>query len=135
MSSTTRSPLLLVLAVVLGIEALGVSGYTVWFGAQLFVAETGTLSGALFLLGLFILCSAWLWVMLVGLIRVRPGVRAPAVVWQTTQAVVGISMINAEGDWWIVAVVMIVLALGGGVLLFTPSVSRAIARHPKSDAQ
>ena len=131
MTSVRRPPLLTVLAILVGLEALGVTGYTVWFGTQLFVAETGTLSGALFLFGLFIAMSAWLWTLAVGLVRMRTWTRSGTLVWQTIQVVIGASMINAEGDWLFVALVMIVLGALGGVLIFMPKVSRAIAREPR----
>jgi hypothetical protein len=50
-------------------------------------------------------------------------------VWQTIQVVVGVSMINAEGDWVFVAIGMILLGLGCGVLTFTPSVTKVTARQ------
>ena len=132
MTSAQRPPLLVLLAIVVGIEGLGVAGYTVWYGIQLFVAESGTLSGALFLFGLFIAMSAWIFTLATGLYRMRTWARSGTLVWQTIQVVVGVSMINAEGDWFIVAIFMIVLGLAGGVLMFTPKVSRAIARQPRS---
>ncbi len=131
MTPAQRPPLLTTLAGLVGLEALGVTGYTVWFGIQFFVAPTGSLSGALFLLALFVAMSAWLWILAVGLVRMRTWTRAGTLVWQTIQVVIGASMINAEGDWFIVALVMIVLGALGGVFIFTPRVSRAIAREPR----
>lgn len=129
MTSPKRPVLLTVLALLVAIEALGVSAYTGWYVTQLFVAETGTLSGALFLCGLFILCAVWLWTLTIGLLRARTWSRSGTLVWQTIQVVVGVSMINAEGDWIIVAIFMIALGLAAGVIGFTPQVVAAISRN------
>jgi hypothetical protein len=126
---TTRPALLTLLALLVALEAVGVSIYTIWYGTQLFVAEVGTLGGALFLFGLFILFSVWLWSLTVGLFLVRRWARSGTIVWQTIQVVVGVSMINAEGDWVFVAIGMILLGLGCGVLTFTPSVTKVTARQ------
>lgn len=131
MTPAQRPTLLLLLAVLVGIEGLGVAGYTVWFGIQFFVAPTDSLAGALFLFALFIAMSAWVWTLAVGLLRMRTWTRSGTLVWQTIQVVIGASMINAEGDWIFVAIVMMVLGVAGGVLVFMPSVSRAIARAPR----
>ena len=128
MTSPARPALLTLLAILVGVEALGVSSYTGWYITQLFRAETGTLSGALFLCALFVLCAVWLWALTVGLLRSRTWSRSGTLVWQTIQVVVGVSMINAEGDWIFVAVFMIVLGLAAGVIGFTPQVVAAIAR-------
>jgi hypothetical protein len=129
MAPSKRPPLLTVLAALVAIEALGVSGYAVWFGLQLFVAETGSLAGALFLLVLFIGMALWLWALTFGLFRMRTWTRSGTLVWQTIQVVVGVSMISAEGDWLFVALAMIVLSVLAGVLIFTPRVMQAISRQ------
>lgn len=132
MTTATRPRLLTFLALLLAIEALGVSGYTLWYGTQLLVAEAGTLAGAVFLFVLFIAMSVWAWTLAAGVFRMRTWSRAGSLVWQTILVVIGVSMINAEGDWIIVAIAMIALGALGGVLLFTPKVSQAIARQPRS---
>jgi len=127
-SETARPVGLVILSLLVCLEALGISLYALWFGSQLFVAETGTLGGALFLFGLFILMAFWLWALTVGLYRMRTWSRSGTLVYQTIQVVVGISMLNAEGDWIFVAVGMIILGLVAGVLLFTPRVVAVLAR-------
>ena len=131
MTSPKRPVLLTVVALLVAIEALGVSVYTAWYGVRLFVAETGTLAGALFLFGLFILIAVWLWVLASGLFRGRTWARSGTLVYQTIQVVVGVSMITAEGDWIFVAIGMIVLGLAAGALTFAPSVVAVIARKPE----
>jgi hypothetical protein len=128
MSSVQRPPLLTVLAAIVGLEAVGVSVYAIWYITQLFVSEIGSLAGALFLAALFVGMAVWLWFLTVALIRVKTSSRSGTLVWQTIQVVVGVSMINAEGDWIVVAIAMIVLGLAAGALLFTPQVTAAIAR-------
>mgnify|MGYP000482846332 CR=1 FL=1 len=129
MTPSTRPPLLTVLATLVAVEALGVSVYAAWFGTQLFVAETGTLAGALFLFALFILMAVWLWALTIGLFRMRTWTRSGTLVWQTIQVVVGVSMVSAEGDWIFVALALIALGLLAGGLMFTPRVMRAISRQ------
>ena len=129
MRPTTRPALLTVLAVLVGLEALGVSTYAVWYAVQFFVAPIESLAGALFLLVLFVLAAVWLWSLSLGLFRVRRWTRSGTLVWQTIQVVVGVSMINAEGDWIFVALGMIVLGLICGTLMFTPSVTAVTARN------
>ena len=131
MSTSPRPALLSLLAALVALEALGISAYAAWYGVQLFVAETGTLAGALFLFGLFILIAVWLWALANGLFRMRTWARSGTLVWQTIQVVVGVSMISAEGDWIFVAIAMIVLGLGAGVLTFAPKVVAVIARRPE----
>jgi hypothetical protein len=121
--------LLTLLAVLVAVEALGVSAYAAWFGVQLFVATTTSLAGALFLFALFILMAVWLWALTVGLFRMRTWTRSGTLVWQTIQVVVGVSMISAEGDWVVVAVALIALGLLAGALMFTPRVMKAISRQ------
>jgi hypothetical protein len=129
MAPSKRPPLLTVLAALVAIEALGVSAYAAWFGTQLFVAPTASLAGAVFLLALFVLMAVWLWALTIGLIRMRTWTRSGALVWQTIQVVVGVSMMSAEGGWVAVAVVLIVLGLIAGALIFTPRVMKAISRQ------
>lgn len=131
MSTSPRPALLSLLASLVALEALGISAYAAWYGVQLFVAETGTLAGALFLFGLFILIAVWLWALANGLFRMRTWARSGTLVWQTIQVVVGVSMISAEGDWIFVALGMIVLGLGAGALTFAPKVVAVIARRPE----
>lgn len=131
MSTSPRPALLSLLAALVALEALGISAYAAWYGVQLFVAETGTLAGALFLFGLFILIAVWLWALANGLFRMRTWARSGTLVWQTIQVVVGVSMISAEGDWIFVAIAMIVLGLGAGALTFAPKVVAVIARRPE----
>ena len=128
MTSHARPLMLTFLTVVVGIEALGVTGYSLWYITQLFVSEVESLAGALFLCALFVGMSIWLWFLTMALFRVRTASRAGTLVWQTIQVVIGVSMINAEGDWLFVALGMIVLGIAGGVLVFTPNVTAAIAR-------
>jgi type IV secretory pathway TraG/TraD family ATPase VirD4 len=131
MATSTRPLLLTVLALVVAIEALGVSVYAAWYGAQFFVTQTGSLGGALFLLGLFILIAVWLWALTVGLLRMRTFTRAGTLVWQTIQVVVGVSMISAEGDWLFVGLGMIIFGVLAGAITFAPSVVAVIARKPE----
>ncbi len=128
MSETVRPVGLVILSILVGLEALGLSAYVLWYGSQLFVAETGTLGGAIFLFGLFILMAVWLWALTRGLFRMRTWARSGTLVYQTIQVVVGGSMITAEGDWIFVAVAMIILGLVAGVLLFSPRVVAVLAR-------
>jgi hypothetical protein len=115
MATSTRPLLLTVLALVVAIEALGVSVYAAWYGAQFFVTQTGSLGGALFLVGL----------------RMRTFTRAGTLVWQTIQVVVGVSMISAEGDWLFVGLGMIIFGVLAGAITFAPSVVAVIARKPE----
>ena len=131
MSSPTRPRLLTVLALLVAIEALGVSAYALWYGVQFFVAPTGNLAGALFLFGLFILIAVWLWALASGLYRMRTWSRSGTLVWQTIQVVIGVSMISAEGDWIFVALSLMALGLAAGAVSFAPSVVAAIARKPE----
>lgn len=129
MDAPTRPRLLTLLAGLVAIETLGVSAYAIWYALQFFVARIESLAGALFLLALFILCAVWLWSLTVGLFRVRRWARSGTLVWQTIQVVVGVSMINAEGDWVFVAIGMILLGLACGALTFTTSVTKVTARN------
>lgn len=129
MASPTRPVLLTVLALLVAIEALGVSGYTAWYAAQFFFSNTFSLTDALFLLALFVICSVWLWFAAVGIFRMRSWARAAVLVWQTIQAVMGFSMVNAEGAWQAIAVAMIALAIAAGVLVFMPQVVAVTARQ------
>lgn len=131
--SSSRPVALTVAAVLVFVEALGVSATTVWFVAQFFTQKPDNLAGALLIAVLLASSSVWLWLTGVGLLRRRTWVRASVVVWQSTQVVVGFGMFGASTLWEALGVAMIVLGLAGGVLIFLPSVVAVTAREVNRD--
>ena len=113
-----RPPGLRVVAAGVGIEAVLLVGAAVMIGIEVMRGASNSVAVSVFLV-LFFLGLAWL---LVGSCRAlwagRRGGRAPIVVWQIMQGLVGVSLLTAGAAWAVLA--------GLGLLLVAVAVLVAV---------
>jgi hypothetical protein len=118
-----RRPILLILlALLLLVEALGVLAIGAWLIAQLADTKPESYATAIALIVLVVAAGVWVLFIALGAYRMRPWVRGAALTWQILQIVVAICIFQgllAEAvDGW---PLLIVSLLGVGLLL-SPSV-------------
>jgi hypothetical protein len=121
---------LIVVAVILAIEAVGLLTLTV-----LLLVESLTSSGGSSVVGGGIALAVTSAVIAVGLAFAARGVlrgakwtRPAAVVWQIVQIFVGLDAIQGPGGRYDLAALLVIPAVVAVVLLFTPGVSAAMRR-------
>lgn len=113
-----RSAALTAVVAAVGVEAVLLAGVAVFFVVEIFTADAGDVAAAavtgllaLLLAGLLALCARGLW-------RRRRWPRGPVMTWQLLQ-LLGVALPSAGGErrWVGVALVLLCLAAGGGLLL------------------
>lgn len=136
MSETKRPVGLVILAVIVWLEAAGLAAAALWFAAQFFVEKPDNAAGALLILALTVLATAWMTAAGFGLLAQKTWTRAAVLVWQLCQVALAAGMFQGLlGDGVAPEVLLIagfgllIPALVAGFLLFTPKVSEAIARQ------
>lgn len=128
MGSSARPPrMLLVAALVQAAEAAGVFAAAVLALVDTASGRSYSRSSGLGLAVLAFITVALLACVAVGIARVRPWSRTPAVLTQVTTAVVAVFLLQDGRYEW--AVPGLVLAAAGLVGLFTPTSFRALVRH------
>jgi hypothetical protein len=119
----------LLLAVLIALEALGMVGVTVLLVVDLLTSTPSSSAGAVALIALAALAAVVLGAIVRGILRGRSWVRPAAVTWQVLQIAVGVGSlqgVDARQDvgWGLIAPAALVL-----VLLFTRSVMHATRRR------
>lgn len=124
-----RRPVLLVLlAVIVGAEALVMAGVVLWLVVELLTERPASYETAMAILVLAAIAAVFLAFVAVHTLRAKPWTRAATLVWQLLQIVIAIGcfqglVASPEVGWYLL--VPAVLSL---VLLFTPTVVAATRR-------
>ena len=124
-----RSPAVLLLVVIVGLEALGMTGVTALLVVDLLTSTPASLASAVALIALAALAAVFLGAVVRGILRGRSWVRPAAVTWQVLQIAVAIGCFQgyfARPDLGWLLLVPSLVALG---LLFTPPVLRHTVRR------
>jgi hypothetical protein len=126
---TGRSPAVVLLTVLVGLEALGMTAVTVLLVVDLLTSTPASLASAVALIALAALAAVFLGAIVRGILRGRSWVRPAAVTWQFLQIAVGVGSLqgaDARQDlgWGLIVPSVVVL-----VLLFTRSVLLATRRR------
>lgn len=128
-----RPPLLPVVCLLVLVEALAFAGLAVAWLVDL-VRNGAELPGAVVFLVVFCLgIAALLGFSARGLWNGRRWARSPVITWQVLLVVLALGWLGVEVTAWAVAVVLVALVVGVGLLL--PSVVAATARTGGADAQ
>lgn len=125
-----RRPVLLVLlALLLLVEALGVLAIGVWLIAALVLSAPASYATAIALIVLVLAAGFWVLSISIGAYRLRPWSRGAALTWQVIQVVIAICIFQGlladPVDGW----PLLVVSLVGVALLLSPSVV-AVTRRP-----
>ena len=123
---TRRSPLVSLLGVLVGIEALLVTVGAVYFLSRIFLETPENLSGAFVIFVITLIIAAGLIATAIGTFKAKSWVRGSIVTWQIMQFVVATSFIQGIQAWQPVGWLLIASAVGTAVLLFTRPVSSAM---------
>lgn len=124
-----RSAAVVLLAVLVGLEALGMAGVTTLLVVDLLTSTPSSLASAVALIALAALAAVFLAAIVRGILQGRSWVRPAAVTWQVLQIAVGVGSLqgaDARQDlgWGLIVPSLVVL-----VLLFTRSVLDATRRR------
>jgi len=130
---TRRTPLVTLLVIILGCEALLMAGISVFLVLEFVLDAPEFVGTALVLTFLCILAAVWLTIITVGAGRGRSWTRGGALVWQFLQLAVGIGSIQGLVPRPDIASWLVLPAVVALVLLLTPSVSRHLARDDERD--
>jgi hypothetical protein len=125
-SAPVRPVGLLVVAVVEGLEALGIAIYAV----VSVLGSSGRYPLQTFgVAGTFVVAAALLGLVAFGTFKARSWSRTPGIVWQIVQAIVGLSSLQGQGGQPAIAALLIVPAALAIVLLLSRSVREATNRR------
>ena len=135
--SPTRPPanrpaLLLVLAVILALESLLVTGLAVWLLVELLTVKPESYTTAVAIFVLVVLAAGWLILTLVGILRLRGWARASTVTIQILMLAVAVGSFQGLFARPDVGWALLIPAVVAGVLALTPSVVRATTRNTES---
>lgn len=128
-----RPPLLIVLAVIVALEALLVTGLALWLLFELLTQTPQSYTTAIAITVLVALGAAWVIATLVGLLRLHAWARASIVTIQILMIAVAVGSFQGLVARPDVGWALLVPAVVAGALALTPSVVRATARRDPSD--
>ncbi|MBM7025232.1 hypothetical protein JS515_05260 [Clavibacter sp. DM3] len=128
-AASRRSPAVVLLTVLVGLEALGMAGVTVLLVVDLLTSTAASFASAVALIALSSLATVFLGAVVRGILRGRSWVRPGAVTWQFLQIAVGVGSLQGADARQDLGWGLIVPSLGVLVLLFTRSVVLATARR------
>ena len=123
---TRRSPLVALLGVLVSVEALLVTAGALYFLSRIFMETPENLSGAFVIFAITLIIAAGLIATAIGTFKAKPWTRGAIVTWQIMQFVVATSFIQGIQVWQPVGWLLIALAVGTAVLLFTRPVISAM---------
>ena len=123
---TRRSPLVALLGVLVSIEALLVTAGALYFLSRIFMETPENLSGAFVIFAITLIIATGLIATAIGTFKAKPWTRGAIVTWQIMQFVVATSFIQGIQVWQPVGWLLIALAVGTAVLLFTRPVISAM---------
>jgi len=128
-AAPARPALLLVLAVIVGLEALLVTGLAVWLLIELLTQRPESYPSAVAITVLGFLAAAWAIFTFVGLLRRQGWARASALTIQILQLAVAVGCFQGLFARPDLGWALLVPAVVAGVLAITPAVVRATARN------
>ncbi|MEV8214546.1 hypothetical protein [Leifsonia sp. NPDC077715] len=128
-AAPARPALLLVLAVIVGLEALLVTGLAVWLLVELLTQRPESYPSAVAITVLGFLAAAWAILTFVGLLRRQGWARASALTIQILQLAVAVGCFQGLFARPDLGWALLVPAVVAGVLAITPAVVRATARN------
>lgn len=123
-----RSPALLALLVVVGVEFAALVVLTVVLVVELVVAPATSLASGIALTLLVAIAALWLGAMFVGLRNRRPWVRSGIIVWQVLQGALAIGAFQGVFRVPAVGWVLLIPALLGITLVLSRPVTDALTR-------
>lgn len=126
---TPRRPALLVLlAVIVGAEALVMAGVVLWLVLELLTVRPSSYETALAILVLAAIAAVFLSFVTVHLLRAAPWTRAATLTWQLLQVVIAIGCFQGMVATPVIGWYLLVPAVLALVLLFSPTVVAATRR-------
>ena len=129
MQDTGRTPLVILLVVILGAEAALMIGVSLFLLVELVTVPATSVATAVALLIACVIAAAWLVVITIAAWRGRSWTRGGALVWQFLQVAVGVGSIQGVLPRPDIATWLLIPAIVAIVLLLTPSVSEHLARR------
>ena len=118
--------LVALLGVLVSIEALLVTAGAIYFLSRIFMEKPENLSGAIVIFAITVIIAAGLVATAFGTFKAKAWTRGAIVTWQIMQFVVATSFIQGIAVWQPVGWLLIVLAVGTSVLLFSRPVITAM---------
>ncbi|WP_382307372.1 hypothetical protein [Herbiconiux sp. UC225_62] len=123
-----RPALLVLLAVIVGAEALVMAGVVLWLLVELMTAQPTSFETAVAILVLAAIAAIFLGFVAVHTLRARPWTRAATLTWQLLQVVIAIGCFQGMVATPTIGWYLLVPAVLAVVLLFTPPVVAATRR-------
>jgi hypothetical protein len=123
-----RPALLVLLAVIIGAEALVMAGVVLWLLVELMTARPNSYETAVAILVLAAIAAIFLGFVAVHTLRARPWTRAATLTWQLLQVVIAIGCFQGMVATPTIGWYLLVPAVLAIVLLFTPPVVAATRR-------
>ncbi|WP_245741659.1 hypothetical protein [Herbiconiux ginsengi] len=123
-----RPALLVLLAVIVGAEALVMAGVVLWLLVELLTARPTSYETAVAILVLAAIAAVFLGFVAVHTLRARPWTRAATLTWQLLQVVIAIGCFQGMVATPTIGWYLLLPAVLAVVLLFTPSVVAATRR-------
>jgi uncharacterized protein YhhL (DUF1145 family) len=120
--------LLVLLAVIVGAEALVMAGVVVWLVLELVIARPTSYETALAILVLAAVAAVFLGFVAAHILRARPWTRAATLTWQLLQVVIAIGCFQGMVATPTIGWFLLVPALLAIALLFAPTVVAATRR-------
>ncbi|MEQ1735135.1 MAG: hypothetical protein ABL886_01735 [Rhodoglobus sp.] len=125
----SRHPLIIALAVLIFAECALLLAAVVYLVVELLIATPASLASALFLTILTAIAAVWLGVIGVNVLRASTWVRGAAIVWQVLQLAVAVGSFQGLFAQPAIGWALLVPAVIGLVLVFTPAVVQATRRE------
>ena len=123
-----RPALLVLLAVIVGAEALVMVGVVAWLAVELMTTQPTSYQTALAILVLAAISAVFLSFVAIHTLRARPWTRAATLTWQLLQVVIAIGCFQGMVATPTIGWYLLVPAVLAILLLFTPSVVAATRR-------
>ena len=128
----SRPPLLIALAVLVGLEALLVTGAAVWLLVELVTVRPESYASAIAIVVLVIVAAIWVAATAAAVLRGRGWSRGSAVTIQVLQVAVAVGCFQGLYAEPVLGWALLIPALAGIVLALSPQVVRATARGTAS---
>ncbi len=129
LEDTQKSPLVILLTVLLAAQAALIVGLTVWLVVELLLAEADFPPTAIALTVLVLLAAVWLVAMTRGVHRGRAWTRGSVLVYEFLQLAIGVGSIQGfiprpDIGWWVIGTAVL-----GLVLVLSTPVTRWLAHR------
>jgi hypothetical protein len=128
-----KSRLVVVLASLVLVEALGLVAGALFFFAQIFVQPATSVVGAIVIFIVTAVIAAGLVATGIFAFTARSWTRGAILTWQILQLAVATSFVQGLAPWPAIGMVLIVLSLTCAALLFVPAVVRATTKEHATD--